>query len=297
MQSSHQLNISRIVHGHWRLNEWKLAPQELLKLTQQCIELGVTSFDHADIYGNYSNEALFGQALLLKPELRQQLQIVTKCGIKLISEKYPDRKIKTYDYSYNHITNSVENSLKNLKTDYIDVLLLHRPSPFFNPEEVAKAFDFLLKSGEVRAFGVSNFSPQSFEMLQQHCSMPLVTNQIELLPWCLEHFDNGNMDFFLRHKIKPMAWSPLAGGRLLFAKDEKSKQIQLVLNQIKEENSQNSVESVVYSWLLMHPAEIVPVVGSGKIERIKIAVDALENPLTMEQWFRIFIAARCAELP
>ncbi len=297
MQSSHQLNISRIVHGHWRLNEWKLAPQELLKLTQQCIELGVTSFDHADIYGNYSNEALFGQALLLKPELRQQLQIVTKCGIKLISEKYPDRKIKTYDYSYNHITNSVENSLKNLKTDYIDVLLLHRPSPFFNPEEVAKAFDFLLKSGEVRAFGVSNFSPQSFEMLQQHCSMPLVTNQVELSPWCLEHFDNGNMDFFLRHKIKPMAWSPLAGGRLLFAKDEKSKQIQLVLNQIKEENSQNSVESVVYSWLLMHPAEIVPVVGSGKIERIKIAVDALENPLTMEQWFRIFIAARCAELP
>lgn len=297
MQSSHQLNISRIVHGHWHLNEWNLAPQELLKLTQQCIELGVTSFDHADIYGNYSNEALFGQALLLKPELRHQLQIVTKCGIKLISEKYPDRKVKTYDYSYSHITNSVENSLKNLKTDYIDVLLLHRPSPFFNPEEVAKAFDFLLKSGKVRAFGVSNFSPQSFEMLQQHCSMPLVTNQVELSPWCLEHFDNGNMDFFLKHKIKPMAWSPLAGGRLLFAKDEKSLRIQETLNQIKEENSLTSLESVVYSWLLMHPAEIVPVVGSGKIERIKIAVDALENPLTMEQWFRIFIAARGAELP
>jgi predicted oxidoreductase len=119
---SENLELSRIIHGHWRLAEWKLSNQQLLTLTQQIIELGITSFDHADIYGNYSCEKLFGDALQLKKELRQHIQIITKCGIKLISDKYPERKVKHYDYSYDHIISSVNNSLKNFGTDYIDLL-------------------------------------------------------------------------------------------------------------------------------------------------------------------------------
>ncbi len=296
MEKQNRLNTSRIVHGHWRLNEWNLSPQQLLSLTQQCVDVGVTSFDHADIYGNYSCESLFGNVLNLQKELRHQLQIISKCGIKLVSDHYPERTIKSYDYSYQHIIYSAENSLRHLRTDYLDVLLLHRPSPFLNPNEVAKAFSHLLESGKVRAFGVSNFSPQSFEMLQKHCPMRLVTNQIEISPWCLEHFDNGNMDFLSGEKIQPMAWSPLAGGRFSQPNSASDQRIYNVLREIMVEIGATSIESVVYSWILAHPAEIVPIVGSGKIERIRTAVEALQQPLTPEQWFRIFIAAKGTDL-
>ena len=155
---NNRLEISRIVHGYWRLRDWKLSKQELIELIQKSLELGVTTFDHADIYGDYSCEKLFGDALKLKRELRQQMELVTKCGIKLVSEKYPNRKVAIYDYSYEHIIQSVENSLRNFGTDYIDLLLLHRPSPFFNPEEVHQAFYDLKQSGKVLNFGVSNFN-------------------------------------------------------------------------------------------------------------------------------------------
>ncbi len=162
IQLSPDLKLSRIIQGYWRLAAWKLSNQELLKLTEQSIELGVTSFDHADIYGDYSCESLFGESLSLKPSLRDKIQIISKCGIKPETDKFPERKLKTYDYSYEYILTSVENSLKNLKTDYLDLLLLHRPSPFFNPEEVAKAFADLKQRGQVLNFGVSNFNSQQF---------------------------------------------------------------------------------------------------------------------------------------
>lgn len=163
MQNNHQTEsnkagLSRIIHGHWRLAEWNLSPVALLKLTEQAIDLGVTSFDHADIYGNHTCESLFGDAIALKPGIREQIRIITKCGIKLANEKFPGRKIKIYDYSYDHIISSVEQSLKNFRTDRIDILLLHRPSPFFEPEQVAKAFSHLKLKGKVLHFGVSNFS-------------------------------------------------------------------------------------------------------------------------------------------
>lgn len=224
--------ISRIVHEHWRLSDWNLNNQDILKLAQQAIEVGVTTFDHADIYGNYSCEKLFGDALALKPTLRKDIQLITKCGIKLQSDKFPSRKLNYYDYTFNHIISSVENSLKNFKTDYIDLLLLHRPSPFFNPEEVAKAFEVLKQSSKVLHFGVSNFTPQQFEMLNTYTNEKLVTNQVEISPLCLEHFDNGNIDYFLQKNIKPMAWSPLAGGQLLNPTTEKEQRVFKTLTKI-----------------------------------------------------------------
>lgn len=289
--------ISRIVHGHWRLNDWNLNNQELLKLTQKCIELGVTTFDHADIYGNYSCEKLFGDALSLKPELRKEIQLITKCGIKLNTDKFPSRELKYYDYSYNYIVSSVENSLKNFQTEFIDLLLLHRPSPFFNPEEVANAFHDLKKSGKVLHFGVSNFNQQQFETLNAFTDEKLVTNQVEISPLCLEQFDNGNMDYFLEKRIHPMAWSPLAGGQLLKPTTQKEHRIFKTLTEIATKLNVDSIDQLIYAWLLKHPVGIIPVVGTQHINRIKNAIEATKIDLSLEQWFKIYNASTGVELP
>lgn len=291
------LEVSRLVHGHWRLVDWKLSNQELLKFTQQVIELGITTFDHADIYGDYSCERLFGEALKLKKELRKDIQLITKCGIKLISDQFPTRKIKYYDYSYNYIVSSVENSLKNFGTDYIDLLLLHRPAPYFNPEEVAKAFAHLKKEGKVLHFGVSNFNVEQYEMLNTHVEEKLVTNQVEISPFCLEHFENGSMDYFLKESIKPMAWSPLAGGEVFKPTDVKGIRIVNALLEVAFELNVDSIDKIMYCWLLKHPSSIIPVIGSGKIERIKQGIAALDIDMSLEQWYKIYIAATGVELP
>ena len=294
---SANLEISRIVHGHWRLTNWNLNKQELLTLTQQIYELGITTFDHADIYGNYSCEKLFGDAINLKKDLRENIQIITKCGIKLVSDKFPDRKTKSYDYSFKHIIFSVENSLKHFKTDYLDVLLLHRPSPFFNPEEVAKAFSHLKKQGKVLNFGVSNFNSQQFEMLNSYVEEPLVTNQIEVSPFCLEHFENGNMDYFLTKKIKPMAWSPLAGGNILSPTTPKGNRLLKTLKEVADELSVANLDTLIYSWLLNHPTSIIPVIGTQKITRVKNAVEALKIEMSSELWQKIYVASLGKDLP
>lgn len=290
-------SVSRIIHGHWRLLDWNLTDKELLDFTKQIIDLGITTFDHADIYGNYECEKKFGDALKLDKSVRKDIQIITKCGIKLNTDKFPDRKVKYYDYSYDYIINSVNNSLRNFSTDYIDLLLLHRPAPFFNPEEVAKVFSDLKQSGKVLHFGVSNFSQQQFEMLNSYVDDKLVTNQVEISPYCLEHFDNGNIDFFLKDKIKPLAWSPLAGGKILSPTNEKEQRINSVLKEIALELNVDSIDKIIYSWLFKHSANIIPIVGSSKLDRIKSAVDALSINMTLEQWYRIFIASKGKELP
>lgn len=289
--------LSRIVHGQMRLAEWKLNGRSLLRLLEELTELGVTSLDHADIYGNYRCEAILGEALSLKKSFRDEFQIITKCGIKPMSDKFPERKVKHYDYSYGHIIASVENSLRNLGTDRIDLLLLHRPAPFFDPHEVAKAFSDLKKQGKVLHFGVSNFTPGQYEMLRSHTGEKLVTNQVELSPYCLEHFDNGNVDFLQKEVIKPMAWSPLAGGKLLRPTDDKGKRVLTALTEVAHELNVAPVDKVVYAWLLKHPAGFMPVVGSGNIGRVKHAVEALDIDMSLEQWYSIYITARGEEMP
>ncbi|MFZ4523523.1 MAG: aldo/keto reductase [Bacteroidales bacterium] len=294
---SKDLELSRIVHGHWRLAEWRFTDQELLTLTEQAIESGVTTFDHADIYGNYTCEKLFGNAIALKRGIRKEIEIVTKCGIKLVSGQYPERKLKIYDYGFEHIVSSVENSLNNLRTDYIDLLLLHRPAPFFHPETVAKAFSVLKKQGKVLHFGVSNFNPGQFEMLNSYTDEPLVTNQVELSPYCLEHFDNGNIDLFIKGKIKPMAWSPLAGGRLMNPQDDKGYRIRQALSEVAEELQIDAYDKLIYSWLLNHPASIIPIAGTRHIERIRIAAEAASVDMTLEHWYKIYNASTGRDLP
>lgn len=287
IQLAEDLQFSQIIHGHWRLAEWNLSPEELLSLMERCIEAGITTFDHADIYGNYMCEELFGQALKLKPSLRDAIQIVTKCGIKLVSEKRPNHKIKSYDTSKEHIISSAENSLQKMNTDYVDVLLIHRPDPFMDPVETAEAFHTLRKEGKVRHFGVSNFSPAQMEMLQREFDGPLVTNQIELSVLHEQPFFDGSVNHLQKEKVKPMAWSPLAGGRLFKGEDEKSQKVKCALEKVAEETEASSIDEVAYAWLLNHPAQIMPIVGSGKMERIQSAVNAANIPLSREQWFYI----------
>ena len=291
------LHLSNIVHGHWRLAKWNLPARELLKLTHQCIELGITSFDHADIYGDYTCEKLFGEALAGQPSLREEIQLITKCGIKLLSDKFPQRNVKHYDYSVEYIISSAEQSLANFGTDYLDLFLLHRPAPFFNPEEVAKAFSHLQERGKVRHFGVSNFTPRQYEMLEAFVDQPLVTNQVEISPAALEHFHNGNIDFFLKRRIHPMAWSPLAGGKLMNPGTERELRLHKTLQAVARELEVKKLDVLIYSWLLKHPAQIIPIVGSGRIHRIQNVAEALDIQMSLEQWYRIYVASTGKDVP
>lgn len=204
------LTFSRLIHGCCRLADWGYSREQLLGLIEFCLERGITTFDHADIYGDYTCESRFGEALALKPSLRGQIEIVTKCGIK----RPPKYGMKLYDTSKTHIIASVEQSLANFRTDYIDVLLIHRPDPFMNPEEVAEAFCQLKQDGKVRYFGVSNFKRSQWEMLQSYLPFPLVTNQIEVSAYRLENLEDGTVDLCLEKRVPPMVWSPLAGGAI-----------------------------------------------------------------------------------
>lgn len=285
------LKFSRIIHGLWRLNDWNLKDEEVVSLIENCLDLGITTFDHADIYGNYQNEALFGKALALNPALREQMEIVTKCGIKLLSDQRPEHEIKYYDTSKEHIIKSAENSLRNLQTDYIDVLLIHRPDPDMDPEEVAEAFSLLKEQGKVRYFGVSNFTPSQFDMLSSYLPFPLVTNQVEISVSHLDTFQDGTIEHCLQKRVAPMAWSPLAGGNIFANNDEKTNRINKALQEVGEELSISEVDKLMYAWLLHHPSKIMPIVGSGKIDRIRAAAEALEIKLTRQQWFKIWIAS------
>lgn len=298
-----ELKLSRITLGLWRAREWNYSIQQLTELVIQSLNIGITSFDHADIYGEYECEALFGNILKENPSLRKKMQIVTKCGIKLISsgypslrEKFPEIRVKHYDTSKEHIIASAENSLKNLNTDYIDLLLIHRPDPFMNADETAAAFYELKKSGKVLHFGVSNFLPYHFSLLQSRLDFPLVTNQIEASVLCTEHFDNGNVDYLQEKRTVPMAWSPFAGGRLFSENSERANRVRNVLHELAHKHEVD-IDAVAIAWLLIHPVNFVVVLGTGKFERLKSAIKGLDVKLTREDWFKIWIATKGQDVP
>ncbi|MGR0279598.1 aldo/keto reductase [Marinomonas dokdonensis] len=282
---------SRIAQGFWRANEWQMSSAELLSFVESCVELGVTTMDHADIYGDYQCEALFGQALALKPSLREKVEIVTKCGILLPSSHKPDIKVHRYDYRAEHIIASVDQSLASLKCEYIDTLLMHRPSPLMDADEVAQAFDLLFTLGKVKHFGVSNYSPAQFDLLQSRVEAPLVVNQVELSALELKHFNDGCLDHMQQHAVTPMAWSPLGGGRLFSSNDESSLRVRNVLTELADKY-ETGIDQLALAWLLRHPAGICPVVGSGNLERLKLAAASLAITLSDDDWFKVWIASQ-----
>jgi predicted oxidoreductase len=264
--SSEFHGFSKTALGFWRLHTWSLTGNNLLDFIKQSMEAGINTFDHADIYGNYSCEELFGQAMAGQSALRTRMQLVSKCGIKLVSDKRPDHKVKTYDTSKAHIIKSVENSL-------------------------------LRESGKVLNFGLSNFLPHQLDLLQSRIEFPLITNQVEISVMCLDSFSNGVLDQCQHYRIQTMAWSPLAGGRLFHSDDPQATRLRTVLTEIAAQHENAGIEQIALAWLLNHPSGIVPVIGTGNINRVKNAVEAEQIQLTPEQWFSIYIASVGSDLP
>jgi predicted oxidoreductase len=280
--------LSPVVAGAWRLADWGWTPAQVLAWIEACADLGVTSFDHADIYGGYSVEGRFGDALALAPALRERLQIVTKCGIRLVNPARPLHRVKSYDTSRAHLVASVENSLRALRTDRIDLLLIHRPDPLMDAGEIAQAVDALQRAGKVLHFGVSNFTPSQFELLD--AATPLATNQIELHPLHLGPLTDGTLDQAQRLQRRPMIWSPLAGGRLLGGDDSPAAQrVRWVLGSVAARLG-TSPATLAVAWLLRHPSRPVPVVGTRRIEALREAVAALSLTLDAQDWTEIWQA-------
>lgn len=274
----------------WRLTEWDLSPQQRLNFIKHCVDCGVTSFDHADIYGDYQCEKLFGEAIQLQPSLRAKLQLVSKCGIRLISEAKPAHKVKSYDTSYQHIVSSVENSLKLLSTDYLDCILIHRPDPLMDAQQVAKALSDLRKAGKILHAGVSNFLPHQIELIQSACQFPLVANQIEVSVLQTQALFDGCLDYCQQHGMKAMAWSPMAGGALFGKSSEQAVRVMTELTRVADSLSVTP-DQIALAWLLRHPADIKPILGSGNIDRILSAVHALSVKLSDEDWYTILEAS------
>jgi len=283
-------SMSRIAMGLWRLADWQYSPQQTVRLLEQLLELGVTTIDLADIYGDYRCEVLFGEALKLKPALRAEMEIVSKCGIKLVGSGN-DYLSNHYDSSGAHVTAAAEASLRKMGIEQMDLLLIHRPDPLMDADDLGAALDRLVSAGKVRAVGVSNFLPYQRELLQSRLSSPLLVNQIEVsLLHCEPMFD-GQLDHCQRERVIPMAWSPFAGGGLFSGGDAAAQRVQAALANLGEPLDMDP-QQLALAWLLKHPAAMVPVLGSGKIERLRTAIGALQKPLPRETWFELLRAAR-----
>jgi predicted oxidoreductase len=280
------LSFSRIVYGMWRLgDDPDTSPAHVQAKVEACLNQGITTMDQADIYGGYTAEAIFGAALKAAPALRDKIEIVTKCDIVAPVGRHAGARVKHYDTSAAHITASVEASLREMATDRIDLLLIHRPDPLINPDETGAALDALVASGKLRAVGVSNFRPWDMDLLQSRMSARLVTNQIELSLSAHEAFVNGDLAYLHQHWITPMAWSPLAGGGLAKAAGLREK-----LDALGAESG-TDWSAVAVAWLLHHPAGILPVMGTNTLSRIARIADALRVPMDRQTWYELYTLA------
>lgn len=292
MNNSHEkVSFSPLIIGTMRLGEWgsNLSTDQLEQFIDTCLDLGLKDFDHADIYGHYTEEERFGQVIKRRPDLKSKIQITTKCGIRLVTPNRPQHQLKSYDATKKHLIWSAENSLKKLGVDTLDVLLIHRPDYLMNPHEIAEAFQQLKQEGKVQHFGVSNFTPSQFELL--HSITPLVTNQIEVSLLHRHAFEDGTLDQCMRLGITPTAWSPYGGGAIFSeTQDEKILTIKKVLQQLAESHNA-SIDQILLAFILKHPSGIIPIMGSSKIERIRTAKEALNIQLSHEDWYKLWEAA------
>jgi predicted oxidoreductase len=286
--------LSPVVAGLWRLPQWELDTPALVSWIEQALSLGITTFDHADIYGGYTVEAAFGQALAAAPGLRNRLRIVTKCGIKLVSEQRPAHAIKSYDSSRAHVLASVDASLQALRTDHIDLLLMHRPDLLMDPDELADAFRTLLAAGKVLQFGVSNHTVGQVSMLRKR--HPLATHQLEFSPLQMRALADGTLEQCVDLGLRPMVWSPLAGGRLMTGVDAQALRVRSVLAELGVQRGV-SAATMAYAWILRHPSRPVVITGSGRKPALESAVSALQVTLTAEDWYRVWEASIGHEVP
>src|SRR5512139_1838034 len=313
------LKVSRIAYGCMDLGgSWDRAERlsdptkrEAVQAIRTALDEGINFFDHADIYRGGKSEEAFAAIWSEVPNLREKIIVQSKCGIVMQGSR-PESTVGQFDFSYEHITRSVEGSLKRLQTDYLDVLLLHRPDPLVEPEEIARAFDDLHASGKVRYFGVSNHTAGQMRLLKKHLSQPLVANQLELSLLHLHLFDEGvvfnqeamhgegTLEYCRQHQITIQAWGPLKSGAVITGEEDPPSQAARDVAQLVSEMAQEkgvSKEAIALAWLLRHPAKIQPIIGTTRPERIKASCEADGVELTRDEWYRLFIAGRGDPMP
>lgn len=280
--------VSAAIYGFWRWNTAALAHQKKMEdIVQFNLELGVNTFDHSNNYYDGKIEELFGKVISASSIKREDIIISTKAGIRKFSDKSTIGNY--YDLSPEHLRKSVEDSLKRLKTDYIDIFLLEHYDPLYNVEETASTLITLLRSGKIKSIGVSNFNVFQHRLLASHLSKPIVTNHIELNLLQTSAIDDGRLDFIKEQYSKPMAFSPLAGGRILTGKDPKAVKVRTALAQIAKQHSVN-VEQIAVAWLYKLGA--LPIIGSPDKKRIKNAASAYAITLSNEEWYKLYNATK-----
>ena len=284
--------FSELIAGTMRWGIWGAnhSVKEIQKLIDVCVEENITTFDHADIYGGHTTEELFGNAWKDMDLKRENLQFISKCGIVMNSDKKPSA-LKYYNYNKDYILNCVDESLSNLKTDYLDTLLLHRPSPLMNPEVIAEAFTVLKNAGKVKEFGVSNFSVSQFELINQY--VPLVTNQLEISVNEISSFENGILDQLMSKGLRPTAWSVM-GSYFSDQSDENIRIKKVIVELCDKYNAEEN--QILLAFILKHPSKIIPVIGTSKAKTIITLSQTLQIDLDLEDWFRILESIRGKEV-
>jgi predicted oxidoreductase len=276
--------LSPIIAGamNWGVWDKNLKTKEMENLIHICFENKISTFDHADIYGSYTTETQFGKALFNSKINREQVQLISKCGIQLVSEKR-NTTVKHYNYSKEYILKSVDTSLKNLKTDYLDVFLLHRPSPLMQADEIAEAVEKLKSQGKIIDFGVSNFTSSQTELIRQ--KTPISFNQIQFSATEFQPMVDGSLDYMQLHQIRPLSWNPLGS---VFRQDNmQTFRLRKLLASLVSKY-EIGADSILLAWILKHPAQIIPIAGTVNVARIQNLLKASQLVLDSEDWFAIW---------
>ena len=276
--------FSQIIAGtmNWGIWDKNLSTSEMANLIHVCLENKISTFDHADIYGGYTTEAEFGKAFTQSKIDRKKIQLISKCGIQHVTENR-ENKVKHYDYSKEYIIWSVEQSLKNLQTDYLDALLLHRPSPLMQADVIAEAVAKLKSEGKILDFGLSNFTPSQTELIRSKIEVNY--NQIQFSATHFEAMLDGSLDYMQLHKITPMAWNPL--GTIFREDTSQTRRLKKLLAVLVDKYHVGS-DVILLAWIMQHPANILPVAGTVNVARIQYMTKAKELVLDKEDWFAIW---------
>lgn len=295
MKFGENLELSQVIVGCMRMKDAGLYGDALLSFVESCLDMGITTFDHAPVYGHFECEKLFGDAVLKKkPKLRDQMKLVTKAGIVLPGTQ--GNKVIYYRSTKEALLKEIDASLQRLGTDYVDLLLIHRPDPLADPKQTAEALEEIVQTKKALNVGVSNFMPSQVTMLQSYMSVPLVTNQVELSLKNTEHFFNGTVDDAHTRRMRLMAWSPLGGGSIFQGQDAQARRIRETAEEIAKAHGA-ALDEVMYAWLYAHPVGISVITGSMNLERIQAAVKALDLKLSYDEWYQLLAASRGYQVP
>lgn len=282
--------VSTAIYGFWRWKDMSVSGQEAMeRIVNLCLELGINTFDHADVYGGYECEELFGKVMSQRSFRREDVVLFTKCGLNLPHPNRPDIRVRHYNSSAKHVTESVHNSLRKLRTDYIDIFLLNQLDPLSNLEETAIAIEALHKSGKIRNVGVANFSVFQHQLLASYLRIPVVTNYIELNLLHTNALDNGQIDYIKQRYMRPLAAAPLAGGRIENGTDEQAVKLRAKLQEIGHKYNAN-VESTAVAWLYKLGA--LPLIGTTKEGRIRNIAAAFDIDLDIQDWYDLYNTSR-----